>query len=310
MQSMRLEGIHHITAITGDARANLDFYARVLGLRFVKKTVNFDSPEAYHLYYGDELGHPGSIMTFFEFPGVPPGRAGAGMIHRIAWRVGDAAALDYWAGRLGAEGVDSELTHGALQFSDPEGLELELVAAGGEDPPLTAAAEDIPEEHRLLGFHGVRAYSHTPESREALVGEALGFERRDGEWTVEGEERHASYAYDKPPPAPGLQGAGIVHHIAWASRDVDHEAWRGRVREAGAQVTPIIDRQYFRSIYFREPSGVLFEIATLGPGFAVDEPPDRLGESLRLPPQHEPLREHLERTLTPLENPRSSATPR
>jgi glyoxalase family protein len=310
MQSMRLEGIHHITAITGDARANLDFYARVLGLRFVKKTVNFDSPEAYHLYYGDELGQPGSIMTFFEFPGVPPGRAGAGMIHRIAWRVGDAAALDYWAGRLGAEGVDSELTEGALQFADPEGLELELVVAGGEDPSLTAAAEDIPEEHRLLGFHGVRAYSHTADSSDALLGEALGFERRAGEWTAKGEKRHASYAYDKPPAAPGLQGAGTVHHIAWASRDADHESWRVRVGEAGAQVTPIIDRQYFRSIYFREPSGVLFEIATLGPGFAVDEPPDRLGESLRLPPQHEPLREHLERALTPLENPRSSAAPR
>src|SRR5215211_7619815 len=155
MASLRLEGIHHITAITGDARTNVDFYARLLGLRFVKKTVNFDQPEAYHLYYGDEAGSPGSIMTFFEFAGTPPGRAGAGMIHRIAWRVEGPAALDYWAGRLEAEGVALERGDGSLRFADPEGLELELVGDDGGGPPLVADARDIPAEHRLLGFHGV-----------------------------------------------------------------------------------------------------------------------------------------------------------
>jgi glyoxalase family protein len=304
---MRLEGLHHVTAITADARRNLDFHARVLGLRFVKKTVNFDQPEAYHLYYGDESGNPGSIMTFFEFAGAEPGRAGAGMIHSVAWRVAGPAALDFWAGRLEAEGVASEPGDGSLRFADPEGLQLELVADGGEDSALTAEAEDIPAEHRLLGFHGVRAYSDSPEASQLLLGETLGFAPEDREWKVAGESRHALYAYDEPPGAPGLQGAGTVHHSAWASRDEDHEAWRSRVEEAGARVTPIIDRQYFRSIYFREPSGVLFEIATLSPGFAVDEPAERLGEELRLPPQHEHLREHLERTLTPLENPRSGA---
>jgi glyoxalase family protein len=308
---MRLEGIHHITAITGDARANLDFYVRLLGLRFVKKTVNFDAPDAYHLYYGDELGRPGSIMTFFEFAGAAPGRAGAGMIHRIAWRVLDDAALDFWAERLSREGVAAERDGDRLRFADPEGLGLELVAGEGEDEPLAADAEGIPAAHRLLGLDGVRAYSARLGASAALLGGALGFNaREEGSWTVAGDERHALYRYDEPPAAAGLAGAGTVHHIAWAARDEDHEEWRERLLEGGARVTPIIDREYFRSIYFREPSGVLFEIATLGPGFTVDEPADQLGESLRLPDQHEHLRERLERALTPLENPRPRAAAR
>jgi glyoxalase family protein len=300
---MRLDGIHHITAITGDARRNLDFYVRVLGLRFVKKTVNFDQPSAYHLYYGDELGHPGSILTFFEFPGVAPGRAGGGMIHRITWRVADRASLDFWAERLAREGAAAEVVEGALRFADPEGLHLELLASPGTDPPLTADSEDIPSEHRLLGFDGVRAFASDPARSAALLGETLGFEESGRAWTAS-DDRHALYAYDEAPGAAGVQGAGSVHHIAWASRDEDHEAWRERVAAAGARVTPIIDRDYFRSIYFREPSGVLFEIATLGPGFTVDEPADRLGEELQLPDQHEHLRARLEQALVPLENPR------
>jgi glyoxalase family protein len=308
---MRLEGIHHITAITADAPRNVDFYARLLGLRLVKKTVNFDAPDVYHLYYGDEAGSPGSILTFFEFPGAAPGRAGAGMLHTIVWRVGSEAALDFWAGRLEAEGVAVTREGNRLRFADPEGLGLELAHMQSGDPPLVAAAAGIPPEHALQGFDGARAYTTAPERSAALLGETLQFEREgNGDWICAGADRGSRWSYEAPPPERGVQGAGTVHHIAWAARDEDHEAWRQAVAAAGAHVTPIIDRQYFFSIYFREPSGVLFEIATLGPGFATDEDPAHLGEALRLPPQHEHLRERLERTLTPLQNPRASEVAR
>jgi glyoxalase family protein len=305
---MQLEGIHHITAITGDAPGNVDFYARALGLRMVKKTVNFDAPDVYHLYYGDERGDPGSILTFFEFPGAARGRAGAGMVHTIAWRVASAAALDFWAARLEGEGVAVERGDDGLTFSDPEGLALALVVDGSGDPPLTARAQGVPDEHALLGFSGARAYAADPARGERLFG-ALSFDPGDGGiWRVAGEARGALYALDAPPAEPGIQGAGTVHHIAWSSQDDDEqEAWRARVAEAGAHPTPIIDRQYFHSVYFREPNGVLFELATRGPGFDVDEPAESLGEALKLPPQHEPLRERLERTLTPLPNPRGAS---
>jgi glyoxalase family protein len=299
---MQLEGLHHVTAITADAPGNVAFYAETLGLRFVKKTVNYDAPDVYHLYYGDEHGSPGSIMTFFEFPGAPLGRHGAGMIHTVAWRVGDAAALDFWAARFEHAGRPVELVDGALRSSDPEGIGIELVVASVPDPPLVAAAPDVPAEHALQGFDGVRAYAADPEDSARLLSR-LGFS--GGE--VAGSSRRARYTYDVPPEARGLQGAGTVHHVAWASLDEDHEAWRQAAREGGAHPTPIIDRTYFHSIYFHEPSGVLFEIATLSPGFAVDEPADTLGESLVLPAQHEHLRERLERTLTPVTNPRTRA---
>jgi glyoxalase family protein len=269
----------------------------------VKKTVNFDAPDVYHLYYGAEQGEPGSIMTFFEFPGAARGRAGAGMIHTVAWRVGSAAALDFWAERLEHAGRPVERAGDAVRSSDPEELGIEIVAAGVPDAPLVAAAPDIPAEHALQGFDGVRAFTDAPERSRPLL-ERLGFD--DG--VVAGEARRARYAYDPAPSARGIQGAGTVHHVAWASRDDDHAAWGEAVREAGARPTPIIDRTYFRSIYFREPSGVLFELATLAPGFAVDESTEHLGESLVLPPQHEHLRARLERTLTPVTNPRQRAT--
>jgi glyoxalase family protein len=300
---MQLEGLHHVTAITADAPRNVDFYAGTLGLRFVKKTVNYDAPDVYHLYYGDERGAPGSIMTFFEFPGAARGRHGAGMIHTVAWRVAGEAALDFWAARLEHAGRPVEHAEGVLRSSDPEELGIELRVSDVPDTPLVAATTDIPPEHALQGFDGVRAYTIDASRSQRLL-ERLGF--AGGE--VAGEARRARYDYDPAPTARGLQGAGSVHHVAWASHDEDHAEWRTAVREGGAQPTPIIDRTYFRSIYFREPSGVLFEIATLSPGFAVDEPADHLGESLVLPPQHEHLREQLERTLTPVTNPRSRAT--
>jgi glyoxalase family protein len=309
---MQLHGIHHITAITADARQNVDFYVRVLGLRMVKKTVNFDSPEHYHLYYADELGRPGSVLTFFEYPDAPPGRAGAGMVHRILWRVGRENSLDFWRERLGREGVATTREPAALRFSDPEGLDLELVFVDTHDPPLAAEAPDIPREHALLGFHGVRAYAAHPESSHSLLTESLGFGRlADGvEYRLHGGTREAVYHYDTPTLESPLQGAGTVHHIAWASADGEHGAWRERLVGEYVYPTEIIDRTYFRSIYFREPSGVLFELATLGPGFTVDEPVAHLGESLRLPPQHEHLRPALEQSLTPLSNPRTQAVGR
>jgi len=306
---MQLEGIHHITAITGDAPRNVDFYARLLGLRMVKKTVNFDAPEVYHLYYGDETGAPGSILTFFEFPGAAPGRHGAGMIHRITWRVRDDEALHFWADRLAGADVMVERRDGRLRFADPEGLGLELAVSAAPDAPLVAQAADIPAEHALLGFEGVRAYAADPAASAGLLEDALGFTPSEhGAHDVAGEARRASYAYDEPPAAPGVQGAGSVHHIAWSSKDDEEQlAWRERVAQAGARPTPIIDRIYFHSVYFLEPSGVLFELATRAPGFAVDEDPAHLGEALQLPARYEPMREHLEETLTPLRNPRVGA---
>jgi glyoxalase family protein len=301
-----LHGIHHITAITADARRNVDFYARVLGLRLVKKTVNFDSPESYHLYYAAEQGEPGSIMTFFEFPNARPGRAGAGQVHRIIWRVGSESTLDFWAERLDAEGIATERDLSVLRFNDPEGLELELEVVDSHDPPLVAAALDIPLEHALLGFEGVRAYTADPQASHYLLTGALRFNvlADNAGYRMRGGSRSALYHYDPAPEHEPVEGAGTVHHIAWACSDEAQTVWRERVVEEGARPTEIIDRLYFKSIYFREPSGVLFEIATLSPGFAVDEPADRLGESLALPPWHEHLREKLEHTLTPITNPR------
>jgi glyoxalase family protein len=301
---MKLEGIHHVTAITADAPRNVDFYARVLGLRLVKKTVNQDDPTVYHLFYADEEGSPGSDITFFEYPGLPRGRAGAGMVHTVGWRVASEAALDFWAERLAAEGVETEREAGRLRFADPEGLAHELRVVETDDPPLVARHPDVPAEHALQGFDGVRAYSADPERSRGLLEETLGFAPHDGGWEARGERRGSLYVYDDPPAERALGGAGTVHHVAWASTQEEHEAWRDRVARAGSQPTPVIDRFYFRSIYFREPSGVLFEIATIGPGFAADEPLEHLGESLSLPPAFESLRDRLEEVLTPLPDPR------
>jgi glyoxalase family protein len=303
---MALEGLHHITAITADAPRNVDFYARLLGLRLVKKTVNFDAPDVYHLYFGDEEGTPGSILTFFEFPSAARGRPGAGMVHTIQWRVGSGASLAFWSSRLADAGVTAEGAGDGLRFEDFEGLRHELLAAGDGDAPLVAAAPDIPAEHALQGFHGVRAYAAAPERSDGLLG-TLGFERTaDGTWRVAGAARHAVLAWEPPPPERGRTSAGTVHHIAWSAADDDElREYRARAIGAGAHPTDIIDRQYFHSVYFREPNAVLFELATRDIGFAYDEPVESLGEALRLPPQYEALRDQLERRLTPLVNPRA-----
>jgi glyoxalase family protein len=297
---MKLEGIHHITCITGDAPRNVDFYARVMGLRMVKKTVNQDDPTIYHLFYGDEDGTPGNDLTFFEYPGAGPGRAGAGMVDRIVWRVGSEDALGFWEERLGGEGTATHRENGSVVFADPEGLEQELAIVDVPDAPLIARSAEVPDEYALRGFDRVRALTADPE-RSAPVLEALEFERRsDGEWEARGQERGGRVVYAQT-GARGVPGAGTVHHVAWATHDEEHElALRERVSEAGAHPTPLIDRYWFRSVYFREPSGVLFELATMGPGFDVDESKETLGEALTLPPDYEQHRERLEQVLTPL----------
>jgi len=304
---MRLEGIHHITAITGDARRNLDFYTRVLGLRLVKKTVNQDIPSIYHLFYGEERGEAGAGLTFFEYPGIQVGRAGAGMIHRISWRIGSEQALGFWTCRLRDEGLELERAGRRLRFRDPEGLGLELAVTETVDEPLVASHPDIPPDLALQGFDSVRAYARNPERSRPLLEGTLGFERRsDAVWEVRGEERGGVFAYDSAPVEHGIQGSGTVHHIAWASPTRQHQNWEDALLAAGARPTPIIDRYWFRSIYFREPSGVLFEIATIGPGFAVDESIEHLGERLVLPPALEHLRDEIETSLTPLFDPRAT----
>jgi glyoxalase family protein len=299
---MKLEGLHHITMITSDAQKNVEFYAGMLGLRLVKKTVNFDQPDAYHLYFGDEQGSPGSILTWFEFAGAARGNAGLGDIHTIQLGVPSAGSLDFWADRLGVSRSGE-----SLRFEDYDGLAFEMVLADGSNPPLRAIHPDIPAEHAISGIEGARAYGAYANVEEKLLTDTLGFTHLgEGEYRLDGDERHFHWAYDPPPATHGRQGAGSVHHIAWASQDADHLAWQKRVRDAGGFVTDVKDRDYFLSIYFREPRGILFEIATLSPGFAVDEDPDHLGEALRLPKMHEHLRERLERTLTPVASPRAA----
>ncbi|HXR32000.1 MAG TPA: VOC family protein [Solirubrobacterales bacterium] len=305
---MKLEGIHHITAITADAQRNVDFYAGVMGLRLVKKTVNQDNPTVYHLFFADEKGSAGSDLTFFEFPGVPPGRAGAGDVHRVVWRVGSHESLDFWEERLAGKGIESERAGGGLRFADPEGLAHELAVVEVADEPLIADHPEVPADLALRGFHAVCAYSAIPDGSRGLL-EALEFESLgEGTWEARGSSRGGLYVYEAPPEERSLQGAGSVHHVAWASTVDEHEQWRERAISGGAQPTPVIDRFYFRSIYFREPSGVLFEIATLGPGFTVDEPLEQLGEKLSLPPDFEHLRAEVEPKLRPVVNPRTVST--
>jgi glyoxalase family protein len=296
-----IDGIHHITLITGDARANVDFYVRVLGLRLVKKTVNQDDPSVYHLYYADEHGSPGADITFFEYPNAQPGRAGVGMVSTIIHRVASEDALDFWHQRLTAEGIAARREGDRLAFSDPEGMNHELGVFERTDEPLIARSREVPEGFALQGFEGVRALVADPARSESLLREVLGFsELSDHEWEARGEHRGGRILFEHSDQR-GIPGAGTVHHIAWAAYRDELEQWRERIIAAGARPTGVIDRFYFESVYFREPSGILYELATYdGAGFAVDEPAETLGETLALPPNYEPLRSKVEPILTPL----------
>jgi glyoxalase family protein len=302
---MRLEGIHHVTAITGDAPLNVDFYTRVLGLRLVAKTVNQDDPTVYHLFYADEDGSPGGDITFFEYPGAARGRAGAGMVHRVVWRVASAEAIDFWEERLAREGVAAERVGETLVLADPEGLAHELVVSGA-DESLIARHPDIPPEYALRGFDGVRAHSLRPDGSAALLERLLGARAvAEGEWELRGERRGGTIRFDAAPGERGRPGAGTVHHVAWGATVADHARWEERLEQAGVRTSGIIDRHYFRSIYFREPGGVLYEIADFGPGFTRDLPLEELGTKVILPPWLEDRRKDVEAILTPLPDPRA-----
>ena len=252
---MQLEGIHHITGITGDARQNLDFYTRVLGLRLAAKTVNQDDPSVYHLFYADELGRPGAELTFFEYPRALPGRAGAGMVHTIVWRVGGSDALDFWAQQLGDEGIDVQREGERLRFEDFEGLRHELAVNATADAPLAAEHPEIPAALALQGFDSVRAYSVDPERSRLLLERVLGATPAgDGTWELRGKRRGGTIAYDPAPPQPGRQSAGVIHHVAWGTTVAEHPRWQEHLNEAGVRTSGIIDRHYFHSIYSASPA--------------------------------------------------------
>jgi glyoxalase family protein len=306
MATDRISGIHHITAISSDPQRTLDFYTQVLGLRLVKLTVNFDDPGTYHFYFGDEVGTPGTILTFFPWPHVQRGRLGTGQVTAIAFDM-PATSLDFWLTRLHDRGaqmgeVDDRFGEEVVHLEDPDGLPLELVAVSrAADRPI-AASSPVPAEHALRGFHSATLAERDSEATERLV-EFMGFTKvHDGVHRV----RYQATAPDasiidivREPKTPGGDlGAGIVHHIAFRTpTDDQQERWRAELTPQVRGVTPVIDRVYFHSIYFREPGGILFEIATDPPGFAIDESVDHLGERLMLPPWLEPSRADLERRL-------------
>ncbi|HEU4631653.1 MAG TPA: VOC family protein [Gemmatimonadaceae bacterium] len=313
-------GLHHVTAIASDPQRNLDFYAGLLGLRLVKRTVNFDDPQTYHLYYADEVGTPGSIMTFFPWPGARRGRQGTGQVAVTSFAV-LPGALGFWLERLVRHGVPYEgpTRRGpgggdgeqAIAFRDPDGLMLEIVAhAGAEARPAWDGAPGIPREHAIHGFHAVTIWVEDGEPSERVLVDTLGFRPV----REEGSTRRFAAGDGGPGTLVDLRavggflrgtgGAGTVHHVAWrVADDATELAVRERVVQAGLQPTPVIDRNYFHSVYFREPGGVLYELATNPPGFAIDEPVERLGERLMLPPQYEPSRAQIEAVLPPIHLP-------
>ena len=283
---------------------NVNFYTGVLGLRLAAKSVNQDDPSVYHVFYSDEHGQPGADITFFEYRGAPRGRAGAGMVHRVLWRVTGEPALAFWRERLEAHGVASVREGASLRFADPEGLEHELVVAQVPDEPRVADHPEIPRELALQGFHGVRAYGGRVAASGKLLEDVLGATPVGANtWELRGDRRGGTIAFDAPPEARGLQGAGSVHHVAWGTTLAEHPRWLEQLAVHGVHSTPVVDRHYFHSIYFREPGGVLYEIADDGPGFGPDE---ELGRAIALPPWFESQRAAIEAALTPIPDPRAS----
>ena len=309
---MRLEGVHHITAITGDAARNVDFYTRVLGLRLVAKTVNQDDPERLPPVLRRRAGAPGAELTFFEYPRAIPGRAGAGMVHRIVSRVASEEALDFWAQRLGAEGVAHERVGDGLRFADPEGLGHELAVRAGADTPLVAEHPEIPAELALQGFDGVRAYTAQPRVQRHPARAAP---RRHARWaTTRGSCAAKSAAAPSPTtsrrPSPAARAPARSITSRGAPPSPSTRTGTSACATPASPTSGIVDRHYFHSIYFREPSGVLFEIADDGPGFTVDGySVEELGSTIILPPRLEPQRERIEAILTPLPDPRAQRSP-
>ena len=315
MDEHTITGIHHITAIAGEPQRNLDFYTAVLGLRLVKLTVNFDDPGTYHFYFGAARGAPGSILTFFPWVSVPRGRAGTGQVAAVAFAV-PAGSLGYWRERLsrhGAELADKRFGEEVLRFEDPDGLALEIVATVSAAGGAAWNGGSVDPRHAIAGFHSATLLEEGYENTAALLEKVMGLS------AVATEGNRYRYRMGSGGPAstidvvcapdsrPGRLGAGTVHHIAWRTpNDAQQLAWRKRLVGDGYNVSPVMDRTYFHSIYYREPGGILFEIATDPPGFDVDESRDHLGEHLMLPPDVEPYRKSLERALPPLTLPHAS----
>lgn len=307
----QIPGVHHITAIAGNPRRNVAFYSGVLGQRLVKKTVNFDDPGTYHLYYGDEQGNPGTILTFFPFAGIPRGTRGVGQVAAVAFAI-PTASLGYWRERLTAHGAtieEAEMRFGdrVLAFADPDGLQLELVTTEESTSQSTWTQGPVPAEHAIRGFHAATLWVRSHEPTRRVLTELMGFRfvGEEGDRIRYAARDGASGLVDvvAMPAAPqGNGAAGTVHHIAWRTPDDAQQlAWQRELARHGLSVTPVRDRQYFHSIYFHEPGGVLFEIATDPPGFAIDEPVAELGTGLMLPPWLEPHRAELAQILPPLD---------
>jgi glyoxalase family protein len=304
-------GIHHITAISSDVHRNMQFYTQVLGLRFVKKSVNQDDPGTYHLYYGDYAGSPGTILTFFPWVGIRRGRPGSGQSYATAFSV-PAGSLTFWRKRfldLKVEtlAVEKRFSDEVLTFFDPDGLRLELVATSESDARPPAPSAQVPVEHAIRGFHGTTLGLHEASATTALLTEAMGYHlvnqsgHRSRFSAGTGPGSYVDLLTDPALPR-GLDGAGTIHHVAFrVPDDAAQLAARSLLQERGLQVSPVIDRAYFKSIYYREPGGVLFEIATDQPGFAIDEPVETLGSRLSLPPHLEPLRAEIEAALPKLD---------
>jgi glyoxalase family protein len=350
-RTVQIDGIHHISTMTADGRKATEFVTGVLGLRLAAKTVNQDSPDMYHLFFTDEDASAGSDLTMFESQGLPKGRAGTGMVHRIGLRVASPAAIDFWAQRLtrhglpNRPGLSADGRSATLLFDDPEGLGFELVVDDSGDPPLRARHPQIPEEVAIRGFDGVRIYSRVPDLSAGVLTGVLGAEETAlgtpidgaiaggttsagagaadaaadgdaghadqplGRYELRSDRRGGVVTLDRAPAARPLQGAGIVHHVAFGIRDDDYEAWLPHVEDAGLRTSGLVDRFYFRSIYFREPGGVLYELATDLPGFEAKNPREDWGVKTILPPWLEEHREAIEDHLTPIPDPREEWDP-
>ena len=310
-----ITGLHHVTAIASDPQRTLDFYVGLLGLRFVKRTVNFDDPASYHFYFGDARGTPGTILTFFAWPGARRGIRGTGQIEAPAFAI-PPNSIGYWLDRFKEHHVPAEKTlarfgEEVLRFADPDGLAIELIASISSAGFEPWADSTVPVEHSLRGFHGVSIALEGYEQTATLLTETFGYrlvERLNNRFRLAApSEAGAGRIVDllcRPDGSPGRVAAGSVHHIAFRARDdAEQLVWRERLVDLGYNVTPVIDRTYFHSIYFREPGGVLFEIATDPPGFTLDESLEELGDQLRLPPWLEPTRSQVEEVLPAIKVP-------
>lgn len=307
---MKLRGIHHITAIASDPQANVDFYTAVLGLRFAKRTVNFDDPSTYHLYYGDRSGRPGTAITFFAWPGARRGTRGTGQVVAASFAI-PKNSLDYWKARFEEHHVFSEalparFESSALRFTDPDGLMLQVIESAQLDPVDLKYESEVPRKFAIHGFHAptleVQNVKPTENVLKELGFELIGEEKSRRRFSVNSQSTSACLdLIERADGQFGINSAGTVHHIAFRCADDEEQLkWRERMVDLGLHVTPVIDRFYFHSIYFREPGGILFEIATDGPGFTVDEPAQDLGQTLKLPPQYEQHRAEIESVLPPI----------